>query len=158
MCHGPQYEMRLFSNYPKLEHDQMEQTPQDVNRQQTVNVVSAYVSHNSIPAEDVTQFIQRVYDTISQLGVEPAKPEMPKPAVPIKQSVTDDYLICLEDGAKLKMLKRHLKTAFNMTPEEYRQRWGLKPDYPMVAPSYARQRSELAKQIGLGSTGRRRNR
>ncbi len=126
----------------------------EVNREQTVEVVAAYVSHNSIPAEDVTQFIQKVYDTISQLGVEPVKPEMPKPAVPVKQSVTDDYIICLEDGRKLKMLKRHLKIAFGLTPEEYRQRWGLKPDYPMVAPSYARQRSDLAKQFGLGNSRR----
>ncbi len=123
----------------------------------TVEVVSAYVSNNSIPAEDVTRFIERVYGTLMGLGAkEEAPPEKPKPVVPIDKSITDEYLICLEDGKKLKMLKRHLKTAYDMTPEQYRERWGLRPDYPMVAPNYARQRSELAKKIGLGSARRRR--
>ena len=123
----------------------------------TVEVVSAYVSNNSIPAEDVTQFIQRVYATLMGLGAkDPPAPEKPKPVVPIGKSITPDYLICLEDGKKLKMLKRHLKTAYDMSPEQYRERWGLPPTYPMVAPNYARQRSELAKKIGLGSGRRRR--
>lgn len=81
--------------------------------------------------------------------------DRPTPAVPIKKSITPDFIVCLEDGKKLKMLKRHLKTAYNMTPEEYRERWGLSPDYPMVAPNYAKQRSRLAKQIGLGTRSRR---
>jgi predicted transcriptional regulator len=84
-----------------------------------------------------------------------APPERPQPAVPLKKSVNADYIVCLEDGKKLKMLKRHLKTAYNMTPEAYRERWGLAPDYPMVAPNYARQRSRLAKEIGLGTRARR---
>lgn len=122
-----------------------------------VEVVSAYVSNNTVPTEDLPQLIERVYSTLTGLGVEvPAKPETPKPVVPINKSVTPDYIICLEDGKRLKMLKRHLKTAYNMTPEEYRDRWGLPGTYPMVAPNYAKQRSKLAKEIGLGNSGRRR--
>ena len=121
----------------------------------TVEVVSAYVSNNSVSTEDFPQLINRVYATLTGLGIaEPAKPETPKPVVPISKSVTPDYIICLEDGKRLKMLKRHLKTAYNMTPEEYRERWGLPGTYPMVAPNYAKQRSKLAKEIGLGNSGR----
>ena len=124
-----------------------------------VEVVSAYVSNNTVPTEDLPQLIERVYSALNGLGVEvPAKPETPKPVVPINKSVTPDYIICLEDGKRLKMLKRHLKTAYNMTPEEYRDRWGLPATYPMVAPNYAKQRSKLAKEIGLGNSGRRRRR
>ena len=123
----------------------------------TVEVVSAYVSNNSVSTEDLPQLIDRVYATLAGLGIaEPAKPETPKPVVPINKSVTPDYIICLEDGKRLKMLKRHLKTAYNMTPEEYRERWGLPGTYPMVAPNYAKQRSKLAKEIGLGNSGRPR--
>jgi len=123
----------------------------------TVEVVSAYVANNSVSPEELSELISQVYATLAGLGIaEPAKPETPKPVVPINKSITPDYIICLEDGKRLKMLKRHLKTAYNMTPEEYRARWGLPATYPMVAPNYAKQRSKLAKEIGLGNSGRRR--
>ena len=118
----------------------------------TAEIVGAYVSHHSVPAADLPGLIAIVGKELAGLGREPVEleEEKPTPAVPIRRSVTPDYIICLEDGKKLKMLKRHLQTRYNMTPDEYRSRWGLKDDYPMVAPSYAAQRSALAKQIGLG--------
>lgn len=123
----------------------------------TADIVASHVSNNGVPVSELPQLIQQVYATLAALGQETAPvPEKPEPAVPIRKSVTPDYIICLEDGKKLKMLKRHLKTAYNMTPEQYRERWGLTPDYPMVAPRYAEQRRELAKKIGLGTTRRRR--
>ena len=97
-----------------------------------------------------------MYRTLSGVGREPVQAEKPQPAVPVKKSVFPDHIICLEDGKQLKMLKRHLKTAYNMTPEQYRERWGLPVDYPMVAPNYAQHRSSLAKQIGLGTKPRSR--
>lgn len=116
----------------------------------TTEIVAAHVGNNSVAPADLPQLIQDVYKTLASVGtVEPAQ-EKPKPAVPVKKSVQPDYIVCLEDGKKLKMLKRHLKTAYNMTPEEYRERWGLAADYPMVAPNYAKHRSNLAKKIGLG--------
>ncbi|MFM2042699.1 MAG: transcriptional regulatory protein MucR [Pseudomonadota bacterium] len=122
----------------------------------TADIVAAHVSNNTVPVSDLPSLIEQVYRALSNLGQEPmAAPERPQPAVPIKKSVTPDYIICLEDGKKLKMLKRHLKTAYDMSPEEYRDRWGLPADYPMVAPNYAKQRSRLAKQIGLGTRARR---
>ena len=122
----------------------------------TTEIVAAHVSNNSVAVTDLPVLIEQVYKSLSNVGTEPvAVEERPQPAVPIKKSVTPDYIVCLEDGKKLKMLKRHLKTAYNMTPEEYRDRWGLPADYPMVAPNYARQRSSLAKQIGLGTRARR---
>jgi predicted transcriptional regulator len=122
----------------------------------TTEIVAAHVSNNTVAVTDLPQLIEQVYKTLANVGVEPAPAvERPQPAVPIKKSVTPDYIICLEDGKKLKMLKRHLKTAYDMTPEEYRDRWQLPPDYPMVAPNYAKQRSKLAKQIGLGTRARR---
>ena len=123
----------------------------------TTNIVAAHVSNNSVAVADLPVIIRDVYDTLSNVGsgVE-REPERPTPAVPIKKSVTPEYIVCLEDGKKLKMLKRHLKTAYDMSPEEYRDRWGLPADYPMVAPNYARQRSKLAKQIGLGTRARRK--
>ena len=102
------------------------------------------------PAAVSPALIQSVFDTLSGLGAEEAAPAALTPAVPIRRSVTDDHIICLEDGKKLKMLKRHLMTVYGMTPQEYRAKWGLPHDYPMVAPSYARTRQELAKAIGLG--------
>ena len=121
----------------------------------TADVVASYVSHNNLPVADLPSLIEKVYVSLENVGLaERENAEKPKPVVAIKQSVTPDYIICLEDGKKLKMLKRHLKTAYNMTPEEYRERWGLPADYPMVAPNYARQRSKLAKDIGLGTRGR----
>ncbi len=123
----------------------------------TSNIVAAHVSHNSVSAQDLPNLIRDVYQSLATVG-EPkeTEPERPTPAVPIKRSITPDYLVCLEDGKKLKMLKRHLKTAYDMTPEQYRERWGLNADYPMVAPNYAKQRSQLAKEIGLGTKARRR--
>lgn len=118
-------------------------------------IISAYVSHNSINAADLPAFMASVYQNLSRLNKSGAVTEArPDPAVPVRRSILPECIICLEDGKKLKMLKRHLKTAYNMTPDQYRERWGLPADYPMVAPNYAKQRSKLAKEIGLG-TGRK---
>lgn len=119
----------------------------------TSDIVSSHVANNSVAMADVPHLIEQVFHTLSKLGDEPAEApvEKPKPAVPIRRSITPDYIICLEDGKKLKMLKRHLRTAYGMSPEEYRERWGLPADYPMVAPNYAAQRRTLAKKIGLGT-------
>jgi predicted transcriptional regulator len=125
----------------------------------TAQIVSAHVSNNSVSPDALPSLIQEVYKTLAGVGKEPAQPERPQPAVPVKKSVFPDHIVCLEDGKKLKMLKRHLKTAYNMTPEQYRERWSLGSDYPMVAPNYAKHRSSLAKKIGLGTkprTGGRR--
>ena len=126
----------------------------------TTEIVASHVSNNTVAVSDLSDLIQQVYSSLSNLSPAPApeQPEKPQPAVPIKRSVTPDYIVCLEDGKKLKMLKRHLKTRYDMTPEEYRKRWSLPDDYPMVAPSYANQRSELAKKIGLGTKPRQRPR
>jgi predicted transcriptional regulator len=120
----------------------------------TTEIVAAHVGNNPIGATELPSLIQSVYRTLVSVGATPVPAERPKPAVPVKRSVFPDYIICLEDGKKLKMLKRHLKTAYDMTPEEYRERWGLAPDYPMVAPNYAKHRSDLAKEIGLGTSRR----
>lgn len=118
----------------------------------TTDVVSSYVSNNAVAVSEIPDIITQVYKSLSSVGGDNITiGDRPQPAVPIKKSITEDYLICLEDGKKLKMLKRHLKTAYNMTPESYRERWGLPVDYPMVAPSYAEKRSKLAKDIGLGT-------
>ena len=118
----------------------------------TTDIVASHVSNNTVAITDLPSLIQQVYAALSGLGNAPAAAATrPHPAVPIKKSVMPEYIVCLEDGKKLKMLKRHLKTAYNMTPDEYRQRWGLPSDYPMVAPNYAAQRSKLAKEIGLGT-------
>ena len=124
----------------------------------TTEIVAAHVANNPVPVADLPNLIQDVYRTLTAIGVPAEEPERPKPAVPVKKSVFPDYIVCLEDGKKLKILKRHLKTAYNMTPEEYRERWGLQPDYPMVAPNYAERRSHLAKEIGLGTQRRNRRR
>lgn len=115
-------------------------------------IVASYVSNHSVAVDDIPEIVSMVYQSLSDLGSNaPAfLADRPQPAVPINRSITEDYLICLEDGKKLKMLKRHLKTAYGMSPDEYRERWGLPRDYPMVAPSYAQKRSRLAKDIGLG--------
>ncbi len=112
----------------------------------TTRIVAAHVSHNAMPAAALPRLIATVHETLATLGPAPK----PKPAVPIKPSVKPEYIVCLDDGKKLKMLKRHLRTAYNMTPDDYRKRWGLPRDYPMVAPNYAATRSKLAKKIGLG--------
>ncbi len=122
----------------------------------TAEIVAAHVSNNSVALGDLPQLIHSVYQTLSGAGDGNAAAPRPQPAVQIKKSVTPDYIVCLEDGRKLKMLKRHLKTAYNMTPEQYRERWGLPHDYPMVAPNYAKQRSQLARDLGLGTKAKRR--
>ena len=120
----------------------------------TAQIISAHVSNNAVSPDALPSLIQQVYKTLSGVGKEPAQPDRPQPAVPVKKSLFRDHIVCLEDGKKLKMLKRHLRTAYNMTPDQYRQRWGLGADYPMVAPDYARHRSSLAKKIGLGTRPR----
>src|SRR5262249_23189350 len=122
----------------------------------TTDIVSAHVANNPVPLNDLPTLIREVYRTLATVGGPAEPPERPVPAVPVRKSVAPDYIVCLEDGKRLKMLKRHLKTAYKMSPEQYRERWGLPADYPMVAPNYARQRSRLAKEIGLGTRARRR--
>ena len=118
----------------------------------TVDIVAAHVSRNSVSVGEIPELIDQVYQSIAKLGDGSSNQSEPlQPVVPIKKSVTPDYIICLEDGKKLKMLKRHLKTAYDLSPDEYREKWSLPPNYPMVAPSYAKQRSQLAKDIGLGT-------
>lgn len=126
----------------------------------TTEIVASHVSNNTLAISELAELIQRVYGSLSNLSPDPVpeQPERPQPAVAIKKSVTPDYIICLEDGKRLKMLKRHLKTRYDMTPEEYRKRWSLPDDYPIVAPNYAQQRSDLAKKIGLGTKPRSRTR
>ena len=122
----------------------------------TADVVTAYVGNNTVAPSELSDVIRAVHTSLQQAQAgEAADAAPPKPAVPVKKSITPDYLICLEDGRELKMLKRHLRTTYGMTPDEYRAKWGLDPDYPMVAPNYARRRSEFAKQIGLGQKRRR---
>ena len=122
----------------------------------TTEIVAAHVSNNTVTPSDLPHLINQIYNSLANIGAAPVAPAArPQPAVSIKKSVQPEYLVCLEDGKKLKMLKRHLKTAYNMSPETYRERWGLAPDYPMVAPNYAQQRSRLAKEIGLGTRARR---
>ncbi len=126
----------------------------------TAQIVSAHVSNNAVETAQLPGLIHDVFRTLSGIGQDgppvavAAAPERRQPAVPVKKSIFADYIICLEDGKKLKMLKRHLKTAYNLTPDQYRERWGLAGDYPMVAPSYASHRSSLAKKIGLGTKPR----
>ena len=124
----------------------------------TANIVSAYVSNNTVPSADVPNLISQVHAALKRVsGGQAAAPTEPlKPAVPVKRSVTPEHIVCLEDGHKFKSLKRHLRTRYSMTPEQYREKWGLPPDYPMVAPKYAEARSQLAKQMGLGQQRRRR--
>ncbi len=127
------------------------EAPQQSMLQLTAQIVSAHVANNSVQTDNLANIIQQVYQALHSAGAEPAPtPDRPQPAVPIKKSVQQDYIICLEDGAKLKMLKRYIKARFGMTPAEYRKKWGLDEKYPMVAPNYAERRSTLAKSIGLG--------
>ncbi len=135
-----------------MERGASAKTSQDEILRMTAEIVSAYVSHNELPGAQIPDVIRSVYSTLhSQASGEgAAAQEPPKPVVSIRKSVTPDYIICLEDGRKLKMLKRHLRTTYHMTPKEYRAKWGLPADYPMVAPNYAAQRSAFAKKIGLG--------
>lgn len=128
--------------------------------QLTAEIVSAYVSNNSVPSSDIPALISQVHAALT--GVSSNSVEAPaetlKPAISVKKSITSEYIVCLEDGKKFKSLKRHLRTQYNMTPEQYREKWNLPADYPMVAPNYAATRSELARQMGLGQQRRRRSR
>jgi predicted transcriptional regulator len=153
--------MTLYRRSKAIEGDMAEtaapKPAEDELLRMTAEVVSAYVSNNTLATGQLADVIQAVYNSLRGLegGAAEPTPEPLKPAVPIRKSITPDYLVCLEDGKKLKMLKRHLRSTYNMTPDEYRAKWGLPPDYPMVAPKYAEQRSEFAKKIGLGrGTGR----
>ena len=133
----------------------MEEKPELL--EMTADIVSAYVGNNTVSAETLPSLIANIHAALSQVttgAVEP-EPEPKEPAVPIRKSIAPDYLICLEDGRKFKSLKRHLRTKYDMSPEEYRTKWGLAKDYPMVAPNYAKARSDLAKQMGLGQGGRK---
>lgn len=122
----------------------------------TADIVSAYVGNNAVAAADLPNLIQAVHRALTGVSstAEPAEVAPKEPAVPVKRSVTPEFLVCLEDGRKFKSLKRHLRTKYNMSPEDYRAKWGLPKDYPMVAPNYAKARSDLAKQMGLGQGGR----
>jgi predicted transcriptional regulator len=124
----------------------------------TANIVSAYVSNNSVPSAEIGNLIGQVHAALRRVssGQVTTPTEPLKPAVPVKRSITSDYIVCLEDGKKFKSLKRHLRTQYDMTPDQYREKWALAPDYPMVAPNYAAARSQLAKQMGLGQQRRRR--
>jgi predicted transcriptional regulator len=123
----------------------------------TAQIVAAYVGNNSVPSGDIANLINQVHAALARVVATPASvpAEALKPAVPVKRSIASDYIVCLEDGKKFKSLRRHLRT-LNMTPQQYRDKWGLPPDYPMVAPNYAAARSQLAKQMGLGQQRRRR--
>ena len=128
----------------------------DISKQDLLDmstrIVSAYVSNHAVPAPELPKLLDQINHQLEALSSESKKLEPQTPAVSIKKSVADDYIICLEDGRKLKMLKRYLRSRYNMSPDEYRTKWGLPSDYPMVAPAYGRQRSELAKSIGLGKS------
>lgn len=126
----------------------------------TAEIVSAYVGHNSVGPDEISNLIHKVFAALSEaaLGGSAAEEQQAEPAVPIRKSITPDYIICLEDGKKFKSLKRHLRTHYNLSPEEYREKWGLPRDYPMVAPNYAQARSRLAKKMGLGQSGQRKRR
>src|SRR6195952_4262109 len=125
----------------------------------TASIVSAYLSNNPTPASDIPSLISQIHAALLKVstGRIDAPSEPAKPAVSVKKSMTADYLVCLEDGKRFKSLKRHLRTQYGITPEQYREKWGLPPDYPMVAPNYAVARSQLAKQMGLGQQRRRRS-
>jgi predicted transcriptional regulator len=133
---------------------------QDMLITHTTDIVVSYVANNSLGADDVSALIRNIYGTLAGLGQESAAPEArPDPAVSVRSSIKRDHIVCLEDGKKMKMLKRHLMTDHGLTPDEYRARWGLASDYPMVAPDYADKRRDLAKKIGLGrKPGQRRGR
>lgn len=138
--------------------------PDDSKRQallpMVTEIVAAHLSNNTVALGDIPRLIHEVYGALSTVGVTAeagsAVAELQEPAVPVKKSIMPEYLVCLEDGKKLKMLKRHLRTAYGLSPEQYREKWNLPADYPMVAPNYAKKRSSLARQIGLGTGGRRR--
>src|SRR5262245_50548819 len=154
------YNRQLWALAKPMDTEPSEQISAEDILRMTAEVVSAYLSNNVLPAGQISEVIQTVHSSLNALSS--GRTELSntplKPAVPIKKSVTPEYIICLEDGKKLKMLKRHLRSTYKMTPDEYRSKWGLPADYPMVAPNYAQQRSEFAKQIGLGRNSGRGNR
>jgi predicted transcriptional regulator len=141
------------------DEDELVIAPSGDAMRMTTDIVASFVANNKITAEELTDLIRSVHRTLAALSNgDAAKPvERPKPAAPVNKSVQHDYIICLEDGKKLKMLKRYLRSTYNLSPDEYRKRWGLPPDYPMVAPAYAARRSEFAKKIGLGKGVRRKD-
>jgi predicted transcriptional regulator len=122
----------------------------------TANIVAAHAAKNTLDGDALQILIRQTYQTLAGIETGAVPVERPQPAVSVKKSVTNDFIVCLEDGKKLKMLKRHLKSAYNMSPEQYRERWGLPPEYPMVAPNYAKKRSQLARDLGLGTKAKRR--
>ncbi|BDW99516.1 MucR family transcriptional regulator [Maricaulis maris] len=129
--------------YPEIDKEEL--------LRMTTDVVASYLSHNSVPADNVPDLIRSVHATMKEVTESEVKPEpKTKPAVAVSKSVADDYIVCLEDGKKLKMLKRYLRSQYNMSPDDYRRKWNLPSDYPMVAPAYSRKRSQFAKDIGLG--------
>jgi predicted transcriptional regulator len=144
-----------MDSLPKEDNDVAEQTSTEQSDLigMTAEVVAAYVAQNSLPSSELPALIQQIHSTLQQVANGTQQPaEQPlTPAVPVKKSVTRDYIICLEDGKRFKSLKRHLRSSFNLSPEEYRKKWGLPYDYPMVAPNYAETRSNLAKSMGLGN-------
>ncbi len=140
----------------KMADQNTEQLPTSELLRMTADVVAAYVRNNPLATNDLPEVISTVHASLKDVNGGPAAAPL-QPAVPIRKSVTPDFIVCLEDGKKLKMLKRHLRTSFNLTPDEYRTKWQLGPEYPMVAPNYAKRRSEFAKQIGLGQKARRKS-
>lgn len=141
------------------EEDELDVTGKGDAMRMTTDIVAAFVANNKLSQEELTELIRTVHRTLASLSLGSAErpAERPKPAAPINKSVQHDFIICLEDGKKLKMLKRYLRSTYNMSPDEYRKRWGLPADYPMVAPAYAARRSEFAKKIGLGKGVRRKD-
>ena len=140
------------------DEDEAETVGNDDTLRMTTDIVASFVSNNKLSAAELADLIRSVHKTVVSLAAPGAAPagERPKPAAPINKSVQHEYIVCLEDGKKLKMLKRYLRSTYGMTPEDYRKRWGLPADYPMVAPAYAARRSEFAKKIGLGKGVRRK--
>ena len=139
--------------------EQVENDTQEMLITLTADIVTAHVSNNNVEVQDMPALIQHVYEALAGLGHDTMPEQLPEPAVSIRTSIKSDHIVCLEDGKKMKMLKRHLMTDHGMTPQEYRDRWNLAADYPMVAPEYAQRRRELAKEIGLGrKPGQRRGR
>jgi predicted transcriptional regulator len=141
---------------PQDQQDKAEMDERAEIIEMTADIVSAYVGNNTVSTGELPSLIQAVHQALAGVstGAEPVDTAPKEPAVPVKRSITPEFLICLEDGRKFKSLKRHLRTKYNMSPEDYRAKWGLPKDYPMVAPSYAKARSDLAKQMGLGQGGR----
>ncbi len=139
--------------------DEVDATPKGDSMRMTTDIVASFVANNKVNPEELGELIRSVHRTLSGLskGTDERMQERPKPASPINKSVQHDYIVCLEDGKKLKMLKRYLRSTYNMSPDDYRKRWSLPADYPMVAPAYAARRSEFAKKIGLGKGVRRKD-